>query len=309
MSELAIRALGVSRRFGDFLAVDGLDLCVPKGQIHGFLGPNGCGKSTTLRMLTGLLTPSAGEVEVLGLHIPREAETLRRRIGYMTQKFSLYDELTAWENLEFMGRIHGMGGAVLAARLHELLATYELAPLARQRAGAMSGGQKQRLALAAAVIHRPALLLLDEPTSAVDPQNRRDFWEKLFDLSEGGTTILVTTHYMDEAERCHQLAIMEAGRVRAQGAPQALMDAMSTRVVEVLAADLRLLKQQLVQLAPVRSAAQLGQRLRVLVDKELAEPVAWLQQTCPALAGASLALVRPSLEDVFVSCTGQEPRA
>ncbi|ELO1555567.1 ABC transporter ATP-binding protein [Aeromonas hydrophila] len=309
MSELAIRALGVSRRFGDFLAVDGLDLCVPKGQIHGFLGPNGCGKSTTLRMLTGLLTPSAGEVEVLGLHIPREAETLRRRIGYMTQKFSLYDELTAWENLEFMGRIHGMGGAVLGARLHELLATYELAPLARQRAGAMSGGQKQRLALAAAVIHRPALLLLDEPTSAVDPQNRRDFWEKLFDLSEGGTTILVTTHYMDEAERCHQLAIMEAGRVRAQGAPQALMDAMSTRVVEVLAADLRLLKQQLVQLAPVRSAAQLGQRLRVLVDKELAEPVAWLQQACPALAGASLALVRPSLEDVFVSCTGQEPRA
>lgn len=309
MSELAIRAQGVSRRFGDFLAVDGLDLCVPRGQIHGFLGPNGCGKSTTLRMLTGLLTPSAGEVEVLGLSIPKQAEALKRRIGYMTQKFSLYDELTSWENLEFMGRIHGMGGATLNARLHELLATYELTALARQRAGAMSGGQKQRLALAAAVIHGPDLLLLDEPTSAVDPQNRRDFWEKLFDLSEGGTTILVTTHYMDEAERCHALAIMEAGRVRAQGSPQALMDAMSTRVVEVQASDLRLLKQQLVQLAPVRSAAQLGQRLRVLVDKELAEPVTWLQQACPALAGAVMALVRPSLEDVFVSCTGQEPRA
>lgn len=309
MSELAIRAQGVSRRFGDFLAVDGLDLCVPRGQIHGFLGPNGCGKSTTLRMLTGLLTPSAGEVEVLGLSIPKQAEALKRRIGYMTQKFSLYDELTTWENLEFMGRIHGMGGAALSARLHELLATYELTALARQRAGAMSGGQKQRLALAAAVIHGPALLLLDEPTSAVDPQNRRDFWEKLFDLSEGGTTILVTTHYMDEAERCHALAIMEAGRVRAQGSPQALMDAMSTRVVEVQANDLRLLKQQLLALAPVRSAAQLGQRLRVLVDKELAEPVTWLQQACPALAGAAMALVRPSLEDVFVSCTGQEPRA
>ncbi|WP_429065745.1 ABC transporter ATP-binding protein [Aeromonas bestiarum] len=309
MSELAIRAQGVSRRFGDFLAVDGLDLCVPRGQIHGFLGPNGCGKSTTLRMLTGLLTPSAGEVEVLGLSIPKQAEALKRRIGYMTQKFSLYDELTSWENLEFMGRIHGMGGAALSARLHELLATYELTALARQRAGAMSGGQKQRLALAAAVIHCPDLLLLDEPTSAVDPQNRRDFWEKLFDLSEGGTTILVTTHYMDEAERCHALAIMEAGRVRAQGSPQALMDAMSTRVVEVQASDLRLLKQQLLPLAPVRSAAQLGQRLRVLVDKELAEPVTWLQQACPALAGAAMALVRPSLEDVFVSCTGQEPRA
>ncbi len=309
MSELAIRAQGVSRRFGNFLAVDGLDLCVPRGQIHGFLGPNGCGKSTTLRMLTGLLTPSAGEVEVLGLSIPKQAEALKRRIGYMTQKFSLYDELTSWENLEFMGRIHGMGGAALGARLHELLATYELTALARQRAGAMSGGQKQRLALAAAVIHGPDLLLLDEPTSAVDPQNRRDFWEKLFDLSEGGTTILVTTHYMDEAERCHALAIMEAGQVRAQGSPQALMDAMSTRVVEVQTSDLRLLKQQLLQLAQVRSAAQLGQRLRVLVDKELAEPVTWLQQACPALAGAAMALVRPSLEDVFVSCTGQEPRA
>ncbi|ATP07658.1 ABC transporter ATP-binding protein [Aeromonas salmonicida] len=309
MSELAIRAKGVSRRFGDFLAVNGLDLCVPRGQIHGFLGPNGCGKSTTLRMLTGLLTPSAGEVEVLGLSIPKQAEALRRRIGYMTQKFSLYDELTTWENLEFMGRIHGMAGQSLTARLHALLETYELTSLTRQRAGAMSGGQKQRLALAAAVIHHPDLLLLDEPTSAVDPQNRRDFWEKLFDLSEGGTTILVTTHYMDEAERCHALAIMEAGQVRAQGSPQALMDAMSTRVVEVQTRDLRLLKQQLLQLTQVRSAAQLGQRLRVLVDKELAEPVAWLQQACPALAGAAMALVRPSLEDVFVSCTGQEPGA
>ncbi|MGY6039280.1 ABC transporter ATP-binding protein [Aeromonas sp. AE23HZ002T15] len=309
MRDLAISAHGVSRRFGDFLAVDGLALAVPRGQIQGFLGPNGCGKSTTLRMLTGLLTPSEGEIEVLGLSIPKQAEALRRRIGYMTQKFSLYDELTAWENLEFMGRIHGMGSRALDARLHELLATYELTPLARRRAGAMSGGQKQRLALAAAVIHSPDLLLLDEPTSAVDPQNRRDFWEKLFDLSEGGTTILVTTHYMDEAERCHGLAIMEAGKVRAQGSPQALMEAMSTRVVEVQANDLRLLKQQLLQLAPVRSAAQLGQRLRVLVDKELADPVPWLRQACPALADASLAPVRPSLEDVFVSCTGQERRA
>ena len=309
LRDLAISAHGVSRRFGDFLAVDGLALAVPRGQIQGFLGPNGCGKSTTLRMLTGLLTPSEGEIEVLGLAIPKQAEALRQRIGYMTQKFSLYDELTAWENLEFMGRIHGMGSRALDARLHELLATYELAPLARRRAGAMSGGQKQRLALAAAVIHSPDLLLLDEPTSAVDPQNRRDFWEKLFDLSEGGTTILVTTHYMDEAERCHGLAIMEAGKVRAQGSPQALMEAMSTRVVEVQANDLRLLKQQLLQLAPVRSAAQLGQRLRVLVDKELADPVPWLRQACPALAEASLAPVRPSLEDVFVSCTGQERRA
>lgn len=307
--EPAILAEGLTRRFGDMVAVKELALCLPRGQIHGFLGPNGCGKSTTLRMLTGLLTPSAGRVRVLGLEIPRQAEALRQRIGYMTQKFSLYDELTVWENLEFMGRIHGMAKPALTLRQQELLSTYELTPLSRRRAGGLSGGQKQRLALAAAVIHRPDLLLLDEPTSAVDPQNRRDFWEKLFDLSEAGTSILVTTHYMDEAERCHHLAIMEAGQVRAQGSPQGLMDAMATRVVEVQAADLRALKQQLLALGMVRSAAQLGQRLRVLVDKEQADPVAWLRQACPALMGAELVQVRPSLEDVFVSCTGQEVRA
>ncbi|MCS3457519.1 ABC-2 type transport system ATP-binding protein [Aeromonas sp. BIGb0405] len=309
MGEPAILAEGLTRRFGDMVAVKELALCLPRGQIHGFLGPNGCGKSTTLRMLTGLLTPSAGRVRVLGLEIPRQAEALRQRIGYMTQKFSLYDELTVWENLEFMGRIHGMAKPALTLRQQELLSTYELTPLARRRAGGLSGGQKQRLALAAAVIHRPDLLLLDEPTSAVDPQNRRDFWEKLFDLSEAGTSILVTTHYMDEAERCHHLAIMEAGQVRAQGSPQGLMDAMATRVVEVQAPDLRALKQQLLALGMVRSAAQLGQRLRVLVDKEQADPVAWLRQACPALMGAELVQVRPSLEDVFVSCTGQEVRA
>jgi ABC-2 type transport system ATP-binding protein len=309
MGEPAILAEGLTRRFGDMVAVKELALCLPRGQIHGFLGPNGCGKSTTLRMLTGLLTPSAGRVRVLGLEIPRQAEALRQRIGYMTQKFSLYDELTVWENLEFMGRIHGMAKPALTLRQQELLSTYELTPLARRRAGGLSGGQKQRLALAAAVIHRPDLLLLDEPTSAVDPQNRRDFWEKLFDLSEAGTSILVTTHYMDEAERCHHLAIMEAGQVRAQGSPQGLMDAMATRVVEVQAPDLRALKQQLLALGMVRSAAQLGQRLRVLVDKEPADPVAWLRQACPALMGAELVQVRPSLEDVFVSCTGQEVRA
>jgi ABC-2 type transport system ATP-binding protein len=309
MGEPAILAEGLTRRFGDMVAVKELALCLPRGQIHGFLGPNGCGKSTTLRMLTGLLTPSAGRVRVLGLEIPRQAEALRQRIGYMTQKFSLYDELTVWENLEFMGRIHGMAKPALTLRQQELLSTYELTPLARRRAGGLSGGQKQRLALAAAVIHRPDLLLLDEPTSAVDPQNRRDFWEKLFDLSEAGTSILVTTHYMDEAERCHHLAIMEAGQVRAQGSPQGLMDAMATRVVEVQAPDLRALKQQLLALGMVRSAAQLGQRLRVLVDKERTDPVAWLRQACPALMGAELVQVRPSLEDVFVSCTGQEVRA
>ncbi|WP_417348540.1 ABC transporter ATP-binding protein [Ferrimonas sp.] len=305
MSNYAIEASGLVRRFGDFKAVDGLNLKVPKGSIFGFLGPNGCGKSTTIRMLTGLLQPSEGSVSVLGLEIPRQAEDLRLRIGYMTQKFSLYDDLTVKENLEFIGQIYGMGRAQLQQRIEDQLKTYGLTRLIDQRAGGMSGGQKQRLGLAAATMHKPDLLFLDEPTSAVDPENRREFWEQLFDLSDAGTTILVTTHYMDEAERCHALAIMEAGVVRADGAPETLMQQMGVTVVEVEAPDLRRLKEKLLPLDEIRSAAQLGIRLRVLVDRSVPEPISWLRQQFPELTGAELTLARPSLEDVFVTCTGE----
>ncbi|BDY04254.1 ATP-binding cassette domain-containing protein [Ferrimonas sp. YFM] len=305
MSDFAIEASGLVRRFGDFKAVDGLNLKVPKGSIYGFLGPNGCGKSTTIRMLTGLLQPSEGSVSVLGLEIPRQAEELRLRIGYMTQKFSLYDDLTVKENLEFIGQIYGMGRAELHQRIEEQLTTYGLTRLINQRAGGMSGGQKQRLGLAAATMHKPDLLFLDEPTSAVDPENRREFWEQLFDLSDAGTTILVTTHYMDEAERCHALAIMEAGVVRADGAPETLMQEMGVSVVEVEAPELRRLKEKLLPLDEIRSAAQLGIRLRVLVDRSVSEPIGWLRQQFPELAAAELTLARPSLEDVFVTCTGE----
>ncbi|WP_028108196.1 ABC transporter ATP-binding protein [Ferrimonas futtsuensis] len=305
MTNYAIEADGLVRRFGDFKAVDGLNLKVPKGSIYGFLGPNGCGKSTTIRMLTGLLMPSEGSVSVLGLEIPRQAEELRLRIGYMTQKFSLYDDLTVKENLEFIGQIYGMGRAELRQRIEDQLATYGLTRLINQRAGGMSGGQKQRLGLAAATMHKPDLLFLDEPTSAVDPENRREFWEQLFDLSDGGTTILVTTHYMDEAERCHGLAIMESGVVRADGAPETLMQEMGVSVVEVEAPELRRLKSALLSLDEIRSAAQLGIRLRVLVDKSVSEPIRWLRQQFPELTDAELTLARPSLEDVFVTCTGE----
>ncbi|WP_028113647.1 ABC transporter ATP-binding protein [Ferrimonas kyonanensis] len=305
MSDYAIRADGLVRKFGDFKAVDGLNLNVPTGSIYGFLGPNGCGKSTTIRMLTGLLSPSEGSVEVLGLSIPKQAEALRLRIGYMTQKFSLYEDLTARENLQFIGQIYGMPDRQLRRRIDEQLTTYGLTRLAAQRAGGMSGGQKQRLGLAAATMHKPDLLFLDEPTSAVDPENRREFWEQLFDLSDAGTTILVTTHYMDEAERCHALAIMEAGIVRADGAPETLMNDMGVSVVEVEAAGLRQLKEQLLPLPQVRSAAQLGIRLRVLVDKAIEDPIEWLRQQQPALRQGLLTLARPSLEDVFVTCTGE----
>ncbi|WP_318446747.1 ABC transporter ATP-binding protein [Photobacterium leiognathi] len=305
MNENAIITKGLTRKFGDFVAVDNLNLTVPRGAIYGFLGPNGCGKSTTLRMLTGLLTPTSGNVNVLGLDIPQQSEELRLRIGYMTQKFSLFSDLTIYENLEFMGQMFGISSKQLKPRINEQLAIYGLDQRAKQRAGSLSGGQKQRLALAAATVHKPDLLLLDEPTSAVDPENRRDFWEQLFDLSDQGTTILVTTHYMDEAERCHGLAIMEAGIVRADGSPLQLMEQMSVNVVEVEAEHLRQLKPRIVQLPEVRSAAQLGIRLRVLVSKAITHPIEWLKAQIPELKTSVMTITRPSLEDVFVTCTGE----
>ncbi|MEH0735691.1 ABC transporter ATP-binding protein [Vibrio alginolyticus] len=305
MTEYAIQAKNVVKKFGDFTAINNITLNVPKGSIYGFLGPNGCGKSTTIRVLTGLLSPSEGNVDVLGLEIPKQSELLRLKIGYMTQKFSLYDDLTVQENLEFIGQIFGMETKALKARIEEQLATYGLDQLRKQRVGGMSGGQKQRLSLAAATMHKPELLFLDEPTSAVDPENRRDFWEQLFDLSDQGTTILVTTHYMDEAERCHRLAIMEAGEIRADGEPEELMAQMGVNIVEVKADNLRELKEKVIQREEVRSAAQLGIRLRILIHQHIEEPIEWLTQTFPELDGCEMNIARPSLEDVFVSVTGE----
>ena len=194
MGDNAIVARGMTRRFGDLVAVNNVDLTVPKACVYGFLGPNGSGKSTTIRMLCGLLTPTSGNIEVLGLRIPEQAEQLKRNIGYMTQRFSLFEDLTVRENLEFLAAIQGVPRIEQKKRIETLLQEYHLADRDKQMAGTLSGGQKQRLALAGAVIHKPELLLLDEPTSAVDPESRRDFWEKLFDLADAGTTILVSTH-------------------------------------------------------------------------------------------------------------------
>ncbi|ASG08825.1 MULTISPECIES: ABC transporter ATP-binding protein [Vibrio] len=305
MTELAIHARNVVKKFGDFTAIEGINLSVPKGTIYGFLGPNGCGKSTTIRVLTGLLSPTSGCVDVLGLAIPKQSEQLRLKIGYMTQKFSLYDDLTVEENLQFIGQIFGMPRKALAQRLNEQLCTYGLDQRRKQRVSGMSGGQKQRLSLAAATMHKPELLFLDEPTSAVDPENRREFWEQLFDLSDQGTTILITTHYMDEAERCHRLAIMESGLIRADGEPETLMNTMGVNIVEVRAHNLRQLKEKVMARAEVRSAAQLGIRLRILIHQQVTQPIAWLKTTFPELAEAEMNLARPSLEDVFVTVTGK----
>ena len=305
MSEFVIQAKKLSRNFGELKAIQNLDLQVEKGRIYGFLGPNGCGKTTAIRLLTGLLKPTSGEIQVLGLSLPKDAEKLRLRIGYMTQKFSLYDDLTVKENLQFVADIYGVSGRQQKQRIDELLHIYGLDQKQRQLAGSMSGGQRQRLALAAATLHKPELLFLDEPTSAVDPENRREFWEQLFDLSDQGTSILVSTHYMDEAERCHKLAILEAGIKRADGSPEELMQQMGAHVVEVEASDLRQLKQHLIKLPEVITAAQLGARLRVLVKNKVADPQAFLSAQQGIRADDTLSLVRPSLEDVFVTSTGE----
>jgi len=302
--DAAIVTRGLTRRFGERVAVDQLALEIPRGRVSGFLGPNGSGKSTTMRMLCGLLTPSAGEANVLGLSMPRDAETLRRRLGYMTQRFSLYEDLSVRENLEFLAAIHDLPRAAARTRVQALLAQFSLEPRAGQLAGTLSGGQRQRLALAGAILHEPELLVLDEPTSAVDPQSRRDFWEALFDLAERGVTILVSTHFMDEAERCHELAILDRGRLVAAGAPRRLLAELEGRVVELESAEPRAARAQLEREPAVRSAAQLGGRLRALVDPALAEPARALEAALAARGIAARAqLAAPSLEDVFVAAT------
>ncbi len=305
MSDLAIEVSQLNRNFGDLKAIQNLDLEIEKKRIYGFLGPNGSGKTTAIRMLTGLLKPSSGEIQVLGFKLPQDAEKLRLRIGYMTQKFSLYDDLTVKENLQFIANIYSLSKTAQSQRIKELLDIYSLQKKTNQLAGNMSGGQKQRLALAAATLHQPDLLFLDEPTSAVDPENRRDFWEKLFDLCDQGTSILVSTHYMDEAERCHKLAILEAGIKRADGTPDELMQQMGAHVIEIASSDLRQLKQELLTLSEVITAAQLGARLRVLVKNSVSDPIAFLTKQNGIAPEDDLSIVRPSLEDVFVTSTGE----
>jgi len=302
--EAAIQAHGLTKRFGAVTAVDHVDLAIPRNAIYGFLGPNGSGKSTTIRMLCGLLTPSAGEAAVLGVRVPGEAELLKQKIGYMTQRFSLYEDLTVRENLEFIGRIYCLPPANRSKRIAGALETYQLESLSRQFAGTLSGGQRQRLALAAATLHQPELLFLDEPTSAVDPKSRRDFWDTLFQLVDAGTTILVSTHYMDEAERCHRLAILDHGRIAAEGTPGDLMRDMAAVVVEVESDTPRRAREALRAAPRVLSVTQLGIRQRVLLDRELPDPRSHVESLLHAAGvAASIALVHSSLEDVFVIAT------
>ncbi len=302
-NEAVIVAKGLSKRFGDVVAVDHLDLRVRRAEVYGFLGPNGCGKSTTIRMLCGLLSASEGSVSVLGHQLPAEAEAVKRRIGYMTQRFSLYEDLSVAENLQFLAAVYGLSGQKAKTRLAELFEQYHLGELRKQLAGTLSGGQRQRLALAAAVMHKPELLLLDEPTSAVDPQSRRDFWESLFQLADAGTTLLVSTHYMDEAERCHRLAILDHGRLVADGTPTDLMADLPGMTLRVDSDKPRRLQEALAREPHVLGVAQIGASLRVLTDRK-EDGVDWLRDALKkAGVDAEIAPTEANLEDVFVAVT------
>ncbi|MGB5511108.1 MAG: ABC transporter ATP-binding protein [Woeseiaceae bacterium] len=303
-SAYAIEARGLTKMFGDLRAVSNLDLNVPRGQIYGFLGPNGSGKSTTIRMLCGLLTPTEGTATVLDNEVPGDAKALKPKIGYMTQKFSLFGDMTVFENLQFIAEIYSYPAAERTARIEELGQKYDLKDLRQQLASTLSGGQRQRLALACAVLHHPELLLLDEPTSAVDPQSRRDFWSNLFRLAGGGTTILVSTHYMDEAERCHRLAILDHGVKVADGTPQELQAATGMHILEVVADDPYAAQTAIHELREVASVTQLGVRLRVLIPKDNVDPVASIEKALNKHGiDATVTPSRATLEDVFVAVT------
>lgn len=233
-----IEVRGLRKQFGSFVAVDGIDITVKSGEIFGFIGPNGSGKSTTIRMLLGLLSPSGGGGTVLGYDITRESEAIRQRIGYMAQRFSLYNELTAGENIRFYGGIYGLRGRAAQQRIQEALDMVGLAGIDHIPALALSTGWRQRLGLACALVHRPRLLFLDEPTGGVDPVARREFWDLLYSLADSGVTIFVTTHYMDEANHCHHLGLINAGRIVTYGTPSQVKDRAGARDLEEIFAQL-----------------------------------------------------------------------
>lgn len=309
----AIRAEGLTRRFGDFTAVDGLDLTVRQGEIFGFLGPNGSGKTVTIKMLTGLLPMSAGEAWVDGVDVRRDPDGVRPRIGYMSQKFSLYDDLTAGENLRFYGKAYGLKGEHLERSLAEAVERNALGPHLERQAGRLSGGWKQRLALACAMLHAPRILYLDEPTAGIDPVARRELWDLLFELSARGITFFVTTHYMDEAERCSHLAYIYYGRLIAEGTPEALcarndITPPGTRRYEITTSEVTRALGVAMGLPGVRSATIFGRSIHALVDTGLLPDALTSGLVAQGVAVESVQALSTSLEDVFVELTRRRQR-
>jgi len=300
----------LTRRFGDFVAVRDVSFEINKAAIFGFLGPNGSGKSTVIRMLCGVLRPSAGTGRVLGYDVATEAETVKRRIGYMSQSFSLYADLSVTENLDFYGRIYGLSRARLRQRKEELYALCGIGPYGRNLAGTLSGGWKQRLALACALIHEPDVLFLDEPTAGIDPVARRDLWDLLYELSGSGVTLFVTTHYMDEAERCSQVGYIYLSRLIVCGKPPELKGLETVtphgmRRVEITCAQPAAVLRRLRELSGVRDATLFGERLHVVVDDAL-QNAALVQATAQDASSVDIRPVAPTLEDVFVTLSRNE---
>ena len=289
MMEYAIETRDLTCKFGNFTAVDKLNIRVAPGQIYGFLGSNGSGKSTSIRMLCGLLKPAAGSGTVLGYDVETQAEKIKEHIGYMSQKFSLYLDLTVFENLDFYAGMYGLRGAEKLARVNEMIAEMQLEDKRDALSATLSGGLKQRLALACAILHKPRLLFLDEPTSAVDPISRRSFWQIIHGLALGGTTMVVTTHFMEEAEHCDEMVFLDAGKMVAQGSPKALKDSIKEVLVSIASDDSIKLRDEIRCSLPVLDAYIFGRELRLLMRRE----------DLGALAGYAYNVIEPSMEDVF----------
>src|SRR5256885_6922809 len=300
----------LTRPFGHFPAVDHVSFTVSKGSIFGFLGPNGSGKSTVIRMLCGLLEPTEGRATIAGYDVARETDPIKSLIGYMSQKFSLYDELTVHENLMFYGRLYGLRGAALPQRRDELIALAHLEPYLRRRAGLLSGGWRQRLAMACALVHKPSVLFLDEPTAGIDPVARRELWDLLFEFSGMGMTLFVTTHYMDEAERCSHVGYIHTAKLIVCGVPDDLksmpqVNPPGTRRLDVTCDHVTVGLQALRHAAGVRSATVFGQSMHLLVDQSTPEDAIRRELARVGIHHADIRPIGPSLEDLFVALTAQ----